>query len=153
MPIKKKKPVVRVRWSDRVRDWAGPRAKPLTVAALVAGVLAAWPIIQFTLERFEAQEAKYQKVEAAKAELAKLRAELDSRDLYYRRSDAWLIFGQQDMRALVLGKWVTDCAVAIETAKRASPIERAACAQYTEQWRSAQNRAEAARKSAQDMSR
>lgn len=152
MPAKKK-PALRVRWSDRARDWATERKRPLTVAALVAGVLATWPIIQFVLERFEAQEAKYQRVEAAKAEVARLREEIASNDKSYKRSDAWLIYGQQDMRALVLGKWVTDCAVVIETSRKASAIERAACAQYVEQWRQAQNRAEAARKSAQEMSR
>jgi len=141
---KPKLPHVKVGWSDRARGAVSryPKITWGTVAAVVGilGVIVPWGI---------SLEARYQRVEAAAAAEAKIREDMKAHAQADTRSQAWAQYGQQDMRQLVIGKWLVDCAVKIEQSKTPSAIERAACKEFESQWQVARERAEQARREAQ----
>ena len=148
MPLLKRKKIAPVsiqpRWQDRARETVSryPKIAWGTVAAIVGilGVIVPWGI---------SLEARYQRVEAAAAAEAKIRDDMKAHAQADTRSQAWAQFGQQDMRQLVIGKWLIDCAVKLEQSKTPSAIERAACKEFESQWQVARERAEQARREAQ----
>jgi hypothetical protein len=129
MPAKRKAPVLRAAWRDRVREsaaenigaWLGGAVALVTTLGLAAsGVL--WIL------------SHLQTVEDAKAHAAN-----DD------RRAAWATFGQADLKALVLRNRVNDCAVKTAKAETMTNLEQVACKQYNDEYDQAMKRVEDAR--------
>lgn len=86
--------------------------------------------------------------------LLETRDHADAHNKVDRRADAWIIFGQADMRELVLDKWTSDCVIAMEQAKgTVSAFQRSVCTDYASKLQTAKTRAEQARTDAQALSK
>ena len=149
MPILRRKhipPAVVVappRWTDSARETVSryPKIAWGTVAAVVGilGVIVPWGI---------SLEARYQRVEAAKAAEEKIREDMKAHAQADTRSQAWAQFGQLRTESLVLRNRLNDCAVRTSEGKKLTALEQSICKQYDEEWHDADTRAKEARTAA-----
>lgn len=127
-----------------------------TIAALVSilAVFGPWMYGAYTgwVGGFQTVSAAKADREAAIAEAAKIRAEFAAQDTIMRAEFkaqaqrdtiklAWMSWGQNDLKALVLRNRVNDC-MSLKAKKPLSPTESAICSQYDNELATASSRAE-----------
>lgn len=126
-----------------------------TIAALVSilAVCGPWAYSAYAgwVGGFQTVAAARADRDAAIAEAAKIRAEFTAQDTNIRNEFkaqamrdqqklAWMAWGQNDVKALILRNRVNECA-ALQAARRLQPAEAANCKQYDSEYADAAARA------------
>lgn len=154
MAILKAKPKAapRSRWRDRARTSMLERPLRWWLGAMAAFGVAMFPMGQVVWPWLMAQEAKYQRADAAKTDVDKLRSEATEHNKVDRLNDARERVGQADIKEFMLRRTLIDCAGKIEQ-RRIARTEAEACKDWEVEHIKALDRLKSARERVQELTK